>query len=85
MHFGRDLTHFLERWFPGDTLWYMRTPLKALLWENLLRATDPKAVDVFRRQENNARHNGQSYWWHPGHDLPSSGTDLGALVRPARP
>jgi hypothetical protein len=81
VHLGRDLTRFLERWFPGDTLWYMRAPLRALIWENLLKATDPQAPEVFRRQERAARQNGQSYWWEPGHNLPSSAPNLGALVR----
>ena len=80
-HVMRKVAAFGGRWSPGSTLWYLRAPLRAMIWDNLLKATDPQAASVFRRRAQFARKNNQSYWWGPGEALPNSAPDLTALTR----
>jgi hypothetical protein len=80
-HVMRKVSAFGARWMPGSTLWYLRAPLRAMIWDQLLKATDPQAASVFRRREQFARKNGQGYWWGPGELLPNSAPDLTALTR----
>lgn len=79
-HFARAANSFGQRWMPGSTLWWLKAPLRAMIWDNLLKATDPTAAEVFRRRVTAAQQNGQSYWWGPGNTLPTSAPDLSALV-----
>jgi hypothetical protein len=80
-HFNRDLVKFLGRWMPGDTLWWLRAPLRAIVWDQLLKMSDPQAAQVFARREQSARKNGQTFWWRPGQVLPSQLPDLTDVVR----
>ncbi|RWD70207.1 hypothetical protein [Mesorhizobium sp.] len=81
-HFAREAAKFGSRWAPGSTIWYLRAPLRALVWDNLLKATDPDAAEVFRRRaEWTQKSTGQSYWWGPGQAAPDHAPDLRALVQ----
>jgi hypothetical protein len=81
-HFAREANKFGQRWSPGTTLWWARAPLRAMLWDNLLKATDPDAAAVFQRRAAwTAKQTGQDYWWGPGQSVPNSAPDLTSLVR----
>lgn len=81
-HFAREANKFGARWMPGSTIWYLRAPIRAMIWDNLLKATDPDAAAVFQRRADWTQKNtGQSYWWGPGESLPNSAPDLTSLIR----
>ncbi|MER8854432.1 hypothetical protein NKI51_11635 [Mesorhizobium australicum] len=81
-HFARKANEFGSRWAPGSTIWWLRAPLRAMLWDNLLKATDPQAAEVFRRrQAATLKNTGQTYWYPPGAEGPTGFPDLTALVR----
>jgi hypothetical protein len=81
-HFAREANKFGSRWLPGNTIWYLRAPLRAMVWDNLLKATDPDAAAVFQRRAAwTQKQTGQSYWWGPGESAPNSAPDLTSLVR----
>lgn len=81
-HFAREANKFGARWMPGDTIWYLRAPLRAMVWDNLLKATDPDAAAVFRRRADwTQQQTGQSYWWGPGESAPNSAPDLTTLIQ----
>jgi hypothetical protein len=69
--FPRELVRFMR----GNTPllpFYLRTAYERMILDNILRALDPDADQVFRRQKQGlkTRNNGQEYLWPPGAAAP---------------
>lgn len=76
---GEALADYLQRWTPGSTLWYARAAVDRILFDFLIRMTDPNAASTFRRQQRDMQRDfGQGFWYAPGDVLPSRAPNLGA-------
>ncbi len=74
---GRDITNLARRYTPGTSLWYARTPLDRLTWDQMQRFLDPDAEKQFRRAEKRQqREYGNASWWAKGQALPRRAPDL---------
>jgi len=72
---GRELTNLLRRYLPAGSAWYLQTPLRRGVIDELQRAIDPKASDSFHARVRNAAKYDSGYWWTPGDRLPARGPD----------
>lgn len=52
---GSDLIDFAQRYAPGGSLWYLRTAMQDLVFDNLRHLADPKAAQRLRRIERRYR------------------------------
>lgn len=78
---GRELVNLARRYTPGTTLWYARTAMDRLLWDQLQQLADPKATQAFRRAEKKTRQEyGQRFWWGPGEATPRRPADPRAAL-----
>ena len=78
-NFGATMAKVLRNWSPK--LFYTRTAMDRLIFDEIQQAIDPNYLDSFRRQEENLRKNtGQKFWWHPGDAVPERAPDLGAAL-----
>ena len=74
---GRDITNLARRYTPGTSLWYARTALDRLAWDQMQRFLDPEAEVQFRNAEKRqAREYGNQSWWARGQALPTRAPDL---------
>jgi hypothetical protein len=74
---GRDLSQFVQKNTPGQTLWYTRLAMERILFDELDKLLDPKAYEYFRQIEQRAQtENRQQYYWHRGRKLPSRAPDI---------
>lgn len=81
MLIGRDVTNLARRNTPGTSLWYARTALDRLVWDQMQEFLDPEANAGFRRMaKRQLRNNGNEYWWSPGEATPDRGPDLSSVV-----
>lgn len=78
---GRDIANLARRYTPGTSLWYARTALDRLAWDNLQRFLDPEAEAQFKRAEKRqAREYGNQSWWARGQSLPNRTPDLSNMA-----
>ncbi len=79
--FGGELTRFVRALTPGQNLWYTRIATERLVFDNLLRATDPDYALRFRRHERNVERNyGSGFFVPPGRG-PQRAPDLANAFR----
>ena len=79
---GKDVAHFLRRYTPGSSIWYLRLALERKVFDELARRLDPEAQRQFQRQiRARRREKGQRYWWAPGRPEPSRAPDLSKAGR----
>ena len=78
---GRDLSRFIQKNAPGQTLWYTRLAFERVLFDELDKLLDPKAYEHFRKIEQTAQdENRQQYYWHRGRKLPSRAPDISKAI-----
>jgi hypothetical protein len=78
-NFGREMTKFLRFYTPD--LWYTRTALDRILFDQLQEMVDPEANKAFGRiMRQNLKERGQEFWWNPGEVLPERAPNLGAAI-----
>jgi hypothetical protein len=78
---GKTFAQYLKGWTPGSTLWYARTAVDRLLFDNIQAMIDPNYRESFKRYERRVKKDyGQGFWWSPGDALPSRGPDLGNVT-----
>ena len=69
---GREAARFMQRYTPGNNLWYGRLLFERLLFDNLQEMTDPKAKQNRKKYERKIKtERGQDYWWKRGESAPS--------------
>ena len=81
--FGPELVRFLRAMTPGQNLWYTRLAIERLVWDEMLKATDPQYVQRFRRMERKARREfGADFFSRPGRGvIPQRPPDLSTALR----
>ena len=68
---GREAARFLQRYTPGNNLWYGRLLFERYLFDNLQEMTDPKAKQNRKKYERKIKtERGQDYWWKRGDSSP---------------
>lgn len=78
-----ELRRFAGRNVPGATLWPVKTAYERMVLDQLAYISDPKAHVAFRRRERQELKDwGTSYWWRPGEAGPERGPDLNVLRAP---
>jgi len=71
-NFGREAARFMQRYTPGNNLWYARLIFERALFDNLQEMTDPKAERNRKKYERKLKtERGQDYWWKKGESTPS--------------
>ena len=69
---GREAARFMQRYTPGNNLWYARLILERAIFDNLQEMTDPKAKQNRKKYERKIKtERGQDYWWKRGDSAPS--------------
>ena len=69
---GREGARLLQRYTPGNNLWYARLLFERYLFDNLQEMTDPKAKQNRKKYERKIKtERGQDYWWKRGESAPS--------------
>lgn len=84
--FGPELIRFLRALTPGQNLWYTRLAMERLVWDEMLKATDPDYSQRFRRMERRARKDyGSGFFSRPGQGIvPQRAPDLATALRSDR-
>ena len=69
---GREAARLMQRYTPGNNLWYGRLLFERYLFDNLQEMTDPKAEKNRKKYERKLKtERGQDYWWKKGDTAPS--------------
>lgn len=69
---GREAARLMQRYTPGNNLWYARLVFERYLFDNLQEMTDPKAEKNRKKYERKLKtERGQDYWWKKGETAPS--------------
>ena len=80
--FVTEAARFLRRNTPGQNLWYTRLAMDRLVFDALVRATDPEAATTFKQQRRYwERQHDQESFWRPGETTPRRAPDIGAVVQ----
>ena len=70
-NFGREMTNFVQKNMPGQSLWWGRTALERLVFDQIQDQVDPGARKSFRRMESLTKERfGNEHYWRPGEALP---------------
>ena len=57
--------NFANKYTPD--VWYTRLAMDRMVWDTLMRMSDPEAADTFSRIEDRARREqGTRFYWRPG-------------------
>lgn len=68
---GRDATSLLRKVTPLSSLWYARTAMDRLIFDEVQKWVDPEAHRSFRaRRTRPLSDRGQEHWWNPGEPVP---------------
>jgi len=63
---GKELAAFIQRYTPGNNVWYTRLVIERILFDTLEKLLNPNYQSDTRRNINSLkRRTGQEYWWSP--------------------
>jgi hypothetical protein len=63
---GKELAAFIQRYTPGNNLWYTRLVFERILFDTLEKLLNPNYASDTRRNINRLKsRTGQDYWWSP--------------------
>jgi len=69
---GKELASFIQRYTPGNNVWYTRLVFERIIFDTLEKLLNPNFNSDTRRNVNKLRsRTGQEYWWHPGEISPN--------------
>jgi len=78
---AKEMLTFAARYTPGSSIWYLRTALERMVFDQMRIWADPDARSNMRRLERlRKKEYGQRYWWRPGQTAPSRAPDIGAAA-----
>lgn len=77
-HLAAQSFQDLKGFIPGGNIWYLKTALDHLIWQNVMEALSPGYLNSMRSRTR--KEYGQSWWWEPGEVSPDRAPDLGAAV-----
>jgi len=81
-NFGSALASDIQRFTPGNNLWYGRLLFQRYLFDNIRKQVDPDYGHSFARMRENAmKLKGQDFYWAPGEGAPARGPDMGAMLK----
>ena len=64
---GKEFADFVQRYTPGNSLWYARLAFERILVDTLDSLINPNFQSDNRRKEKSLyKRSGQEYWWSPG-------------------
>lgn len=78
VHVGAGAVRTLQGLTPGASLWYAKSALNHLVFQNLQEELSPGYLRKMKARAE--KEYGDSYWWEPGPALPQRAPDLGAAV-----
>jgi hypothetical protein len=63
---GKELAAFIQRYTPGNNIWYTRLVIERILFDTLEKLLNPNYQSDTRRKVNQLKsRTGQEYWWSP--------------------
>ncbi len=63
---GKELAAFIQRYTPGNNIWYTRLVTERLIFDSLEKLLNPNYASDARRNVNRLKkQTGQEYWWGP--------------------
>jgi hypothetical protein len=78
---GRDVANLARRYTPGSSIFYARTALDRMVWDQLQDFLDPEARSQWnRRAKQQRRDYGNASWWRKGELLPDRAPDLSTIA-----
>ncbi len=76
-----ETVKFIQRYMPGQSIWYWRTAIERNLFDQLRLWSDDKTHSDFRRlRSKRARDFNQSYWWDLGSRGPTRAPDFSKII-----
>lgn len=67
---GAEAINLLQRYTPGQSIWYSRLAFQRLILDQLQQEIDPDYAQSWDRMEKRARAADQEYWWARGQLAP---------------
>ncbi|MEO1606728.1 MAG: hypothetical protein AAFU34_15530 [Pseudomonadota bacterium] len=78
---GRAMVRYLNRYTPGQNLWYANLAIDRMFWDQLQELVDSEAQkDWDRRANRRARDFGQELYWPQGDPLPLAPPDFSNTI-----
>jgi len=63
---GKELAAFIQRYTPGNNVWYTRLIFERIIFDTLEKLLNPNYTSDTRRKVNQLKsRTGQDYWWSP--------------------
>ena len=73
-HLGAQTLQDIKGFVPGGNIWYMKTAMDHMVWQNVMESLSPGYLASIRSRT--ARETGQDWWWAPGEFSPERAPDL---------
>lgn len=79
---GRFAERIVRDWTPGRSIWFLKLGLNRWIFNEMQKAVDPNAHDVFRRwQQMQKRESGNEFFWAPGQREPARAPRFDRLLQ----
>jgi hypothetical protein len=73
-HLAAQTAQDLKGFIPGGNLWYTKTALDHLVFQNVFETISPGYLQSIRKRT--AKEYGQDFWWGPGELAPDRAPDI---------
>jgi hypothetical protein len=77
-HLGAQTLQDVKGFVPGGNIWYTKTALDHLVWQNVMESLSPGYLASIRSRTT--KETGQGWWWAPGELTPERAPDLGQAI-----
>lgn len=77
-HLGAQTLQDLKGFLPGGNIWYTKTALDHMVWQNVMESLSPGYLASMRQRTQ--RQTGQYWWWAPGELTPDRAPDLESAI-----
>jgi hypothetical protein len=75
---GAQTLQDVKGFLPGGNIWYMKTALDHMVWQNVMESLSPGYLSSIRSKT--MKQTGQDWWWGPGEMSPERAPSLGAAL-----
>ena len=77
-HLAAQTIQDLKGFVPGGNIWYLKTALDHLVWQNVMESLSPGYLSAIRSKT--LKTTGQDWWWQPGELTPERAPALGQAI-----
>ena len=77
-HLGAQTLQDVKGFLPGGNIWYLKTALDHMVWQNVMESLSPGYLSSIRSRT--MKQTGQDWWWKPGELTPERAPELGQAI-----